>query len=236
MWRADRPRKTLSNSRIAGLYRLGIAERIDELQRLEWLSGADAERLRCGMATLSSATADRMIENVVGVYGLPFAIAPNFIVNGRDYIVPMVVEEPSIVAATSNAARTARTTGGFTSRCSESMLAGQIHVSDIDDVDLALERIAAAEEELLSRCNAVHPRLTERGGGVREIDARHLELANGTEILAVHLLTDTCDAMGANLVNTICESVAPNIAELCGGNVALRILSLTGQPHTTRAL
>ena len=215
----------MSDSRIAGLYRLGIAERIDELQRLKWLSGADAERLRCGMATLSSATADRMIENVVGVYGLPFAIAPNFIVNGRDYIVPMVVEEPSIVAATSNAARTARTTGGFTSQCSESMLAGQIHVSDIDDVDLALERIAAAEEELLSRCNAVHPRLTERGGGAHEIDARHLELANGTDILAVHLLVDTCDAMGANLVNTICESVAPNIAELCGGNVALRILS-----------
>ncbi len=215
----------MSDSRITGLYRLSVAERIDELQRLGWLSSADAERLRQGRIALSPAIADRMIENVIGVYGLPFAIAPNFVVNGRDYIVPMVVEEPSIVAATSNAARMARITGGFTSRCSESLLAGQVYVADIRDVDAALERIGAAEEELLALCNAVHPRLTERGGGVREVEARQVELANGSRVLAVHLLADTRDAMGANLVNTICESIAPRIAELCGGNVALRILS-----------
>ena len=215
----------MSDSRITGLYRLSVAERIDELQRLGWLSGADAERLRQGRVALLPAIADRMIENVIGVYGLPFAIAPNFLVNGRDYIVPMVVEEPSIVAATSNAARIARITGGFASRCSESLLAGQVYVSDIRDVDAALERIGAAEEELLALCNAVHPRLTERGGGVREVEARQVELANGSRVLAIHLLADTRDAMGANLVNTICESIAPRIAELCGGNVALRILS-----------
>ena len=204
---------------------MSVAERIDELQRLGWLSSADAERLRQGRVALSPATADRMIENVIGVYGLPFAIAPNFVVNGRDYIVPMVVEEPSIVAATSNAAGMARVTGGFTSRCSESMLAGQVYVAEIRDIDAAFERIAAAEDELLALCNAVHPRLTERGGGVREVEAHQVELANGTRVLAVHFLADTRDAMGANLVNTICESIAPRIAELCGGNVALRILS-----------
>jgi len=215
----------LSDSRITGLYRLSVAERIDELQRLGWFSDADAELLRQGRHTLLTVTADRMIENVVGVFGLPLGIAPNFTVNGRDYIVPMVVEEPSIVAATSDAARMARASGGFVSQCTESMLVGQVHVADVNDADAAIERIDAAREKLLALANSVHPRLTERGGGVREIESRHLELANGTNTIAVHLVVDTRDAMGANLVNTICEAVAQDIAELCEGKVALRILS-----------
>ena len=215
----------MSNSRITGLYRLSVTERIDELLRLGSLSEVDAELLRQGKHTLSTVTADKMIENVVGVFGLPFAIAPNFIVNGRDYIVPMVVEEPSIVAATSNAAKLARPTGGFTSQCMEALLIGQIHVSGVGDTDLALKNLVAAEDELLALCSAVQPRLTERGGGVRAIESRHIELADGSRIVAVHLLVDTCDAMGANLVNTICEAVAPRVGELCGGAIALRILS-----------
>lgn len=215
----------MSDSRITGLYRLSVAERIAELQRLGWLSAVDAELLQQGRHVLLPARADRMIENVVGVFAMPLAIAPNFVVNGRDYIVPMVVEEPSIVAATSNAARMARATGGFTSHSSESLLIGQIHVSDIDDVEVALERITAARDELLGLCNAVHPRLTERGGGVRDIESHHIELPSGVDVIAVHLLVDTCDAMGANLVNTICEAAASRIAALCDGNVALRILS-----------
>jgi len=215
----------VSDSRITGLYRLSVAERIAELQRLGWLSAVDAELLQQGRHVLLPARADRMIENVVGVFAMPLAIAPNFVVNGRDYIVPMVVEEPSIVAATSNAARMARATGGFTSHSSESLLIGQIHVSDIDDVEVALERITAARDELLGLCNAVHPRLTERGGGVRDIESHHIELPSGVDVIAVHLLVDTCDAMGANLVNTICEAAASRIAALCDGNVALRILS-----------
>jgi hydroxymethylglutaryl-CoA reductase len=215
----------LSDSRITGLYRLSVAERIAELRRLGWLSDVDAELLHQGRQVLLPASADKMIENVVGVFAMPLAIAPNFIVNGRDYIVPMAVEEPSIVAATSNAARLARVTGGFTSCASESLLIGQIHLSDIDDVAAALGRITAARDELLSLCNAVHPRLAERGGGVREIESRHIELPNGGNSIVVHLLVDTCDAMGANLVNTICEAVASRLAALCDGNVALRILS-----------
>lgn len=215
----------MSNSRIKGLYRLSVAERIGELQRLGWLDAADTELLRQGRHVLSPVAADKIIENVVGIFGLPYAIAPNFIVNGRDMIVPMVVEEPSIVAATSSAARMARSTGGFTAECPESLLRGQVHVTSIVDVDKALTELQQARTELLGIANAVHPRLTDRGGGVQDIEVRLLELANSTAAIAVHLLVDTCDAMGANLVNTICEAVAPRIAEICGGQVALRILS-----------
>jgi hydroxymethylglutaryl-CoA reductase len=215
----------LSDSRISGLYRQTVAERIGELHRLGWLSAADAELLRQGRHVLSSAAADKIIENVIGVFGLPFAIAPNFIVNGRDYIVPMVVEEPSIVAATSNAARLARNSGGFESASDESLLAGQVHVTGIADVAAAVQALSEARQDLIARANAVHPRLVARGGGVREIEVRQLQLPDSSTVIAVHFLVDTCDAMGANLVNTICEMVAPRLAELCGGDVALRILS-----------
>ena len=127
----------MSDSRISGLYRRSVAERIDELQRLGWLGASDAELLRQGRQVLLPAAADRMIENVIGVFGLPLAIAPNFIVDGRDYLVPMVVEEPSIVAATSGAARLARDGGGFATACDESLLAGQIHLAQPGDAAAA---------------------------------------------------------------------------------------------------
>ena len=215
----------MSDSRIKGLYRLSIAERIGTLQQQGWLSAADAELLRQGKHVLSLAVADRMIENVVGVFGLPMAIAPNFVVNNQDYIVPMVVEEPSIVAATSNAARLARSSGGFTASCSESLLVGQIHVTNVGDPESALSKLNSASVELLERANAVHPRLVTRGGGVREVVSRLISLGDGATAITVYMLVDTCDAMGANLVNTICEAVASRVAELCGGEVALAILS-----------
>jgi hydroxymethylglutaryl-CoA reductase len=215
----------LSDSRIPGLYRLSIGERIDELVRLDCLSETDAVLLRSGSHVLSSGAADNIIENVVATFGLPFAVAPNFLVDGRDYIVPLVVEEPSIVAAVSGAARLARPSGGFTTECDESLLAGQVHLKDVVDIDRASSAILNAKDELLQQANAVHPRLVTRGGGVREIEVRELELADGSQSIVVQLLVDTCDAMGANLVNTICEVVAPKIATLCGGNVAMSIIS-----------
>ena len=215
----------MNDSRIGGLYRLSVPERIDELQRRGWLGAVEAEQLRQGRSTLLPASADKMVENVLGVFGLPFAVAPNFIINGRDYIVPMVVEEPSVVAATSGAAMMARPTGGFTTSCDESLLIGQIHVCDVDDCGAAVEMLTDARDELLELCDIVHPRLVKRGGGVRDIEHHVLRLPNGDAALAVHVLVDTQDAMGANLVNTICEAIAPRVAELCGGHVALRILS-----------
>ena len=215
----------MKDSRLSGFYKLSIVERIGALQRQGWLTSDDAERLKNGRQVLSAAAADKIIENVVGVFGLPFGIAPNFLVNGEDRMVPLVVEEPSIVAALSGAARLARGGGGFTAICEESLLIGQIHLADCHDPDAALQALRAARPEILKAANVVHPRLTARGGGVRDLEFRRLELPNGDPLLVVHLLIDTADAMGANLVNTICEAIAPRIAALSGGKVALRILS-----------
>lgn len=215
----------MSDSRIPGLYRLGNGERIDELVRLGWLAESDAVSLRGGHHVLSLQAADKIIENVIATFGLPFAIAPNFIVDGRDYVVPLVVEEPSIVAALSGAARLARSGGGFEAECEESLLIGQVHLTDVDDQSSASSSIMEAKEQLLATANKVHPRLVARGGGTRDLEVRELELSDGQPTLAVHLLVDTCDAMGANLVNTICEAVAPELAALCGGKVSMSILS-----------
>ncbi len=215
----------MKNSRISRLHRLGVPGRIDELERLGWLSRTDAELLRLGRHVLTSARADRIVENVIGVFGLPLAIAPNFVVNGRSTLVPMVVEEPSIVAGASNAARLAAATGGFVSECPESLLAGQIHVTDIADVDAAIARLAKVRAELVAQADAVHPRLAARGGGVRDIEFRPLALPDGGSAIVLHVLVDTCDAMGANLVDAICESLAPSVVARCGGRAALCILS-----------
>jgi hydroxymethylglutaryl-CoA reductase len=215
----------VKDSQISGFYRLDTGRRIDRLEERGLLSADDAAALREGRHVLLPAQADKVIENVIGVFGLPFAIAPNFVINGVDRLAPMVVEEPSIVAGLSFAAALARRSGGFQAHCNESLLAGQIHLVNVADAAAAEERIKAAADELLQAANAVHPRLVARGGGVRDIEVRQLSLPGGESALAVHLLVDTRDAMGANLVNTICEAVAPRFADICGGKVAMRILS-----------
>ena len=215
----------MNDSRISGLYRLDLGERIDELVQSGWLSEIDATALRNGAQVLSPRSADKLIENVIATFALPFAIAPNFRVNGRDYIVPLVVEEPSIVAALSGAARMARSGGGFEVDSDESLATGQVHLVRIADTQAASSTILAAKDRLLALANEVQPRLAARGGGVRDIEVRELALPGGDDSLVVHLLVDTCDAMGANLVNTICEAVAPELAALTDGEVAMSILS-----------
>jgi hydroxymethylglutaryl-CoA reductase len=215
----------VNDSLISGFYRLDIRQRIERLQQRGLLSADDASTLREGRHVLLPAAADRIIENVIGVFGLPFAISPNFVINGTGRLAPMVVEEPSIVAGLSFAAALASRNGGFRASCDESLLAGQIHITNIADAGAAAASIEAAADELLAAANAVHPRLGERGGGVRDVEVRRLSLPGGEAALAVHLLVDTCDAMGANLVNTICEAIAPRVAGICGGTVAMRILS-----------
>lgn len=213
----------MSDSRISGLHKLDIAARLDKLHELGWLSSADVDLLKQGQQVLRPSAANKMVENVVGVFGLPLAIAPNFIVNGRDYLVPMAVEEPSVVAAVSNAAKLARP-DGFETHCDEWLIAGQIHVTDVADIQGALQSLEDKKTQLLAAANAVHPRLARHGGGVRDIELRTVETVSGS-VLAVHVLAETGDAMGANIVNTICEALAPRIAEICGGSIALRILS-----------
>lgn len=215
----------MNDSRLPGFHELDISGRIETLRQRGYLSADDAERLRGGHHVLSSAAADRIIENVVGVFGLPFAVAPNFRVNDRDYIVPLVVEEPSIVAALSSAARLARNGGGFHATSEESLLAGQVYITGAADAPAALQAVQVEKQALVDFANDVHPRLVARGGGVRDLTVELLELPDGEPLIRVHLLVDTVDAMGANLVNTVCERVAPRIASLCEGDVALRILS-----------
>ncbi len=210
---------------MAGLYKLSVAERIAELENLGWLSSSAARNLQAGRQVIGAVAADKIIENVVGVVGLPLAIAPNFIVNERECIVPLVVEEPSIVAALSSAAALARITDGFSATLSESLLAGQIHVVGIRDVNAAIAALEASSDEILSLANAVHPRLLARGGGVRDIEWRLVQLRDETSLVVVHVLVDTCDAMGANLVNTICEGMAPRVEEISNGRAILKILS-----------
>jgi hydroxymethylglutaryl-CoA reductase len=214
----------VSDSRISGLHKLDVSARLDELGRLGWLSSIDVELLKQGQQVLRIAAADQMVENVIGVFGLPLAVAPNFIVNGRDYIVPMVVEEPSVVAALSNAAKLARPEG-FTAICDDWLLAGQVYVTGVIDVGNALAELESCRQNLLDQANAVHPGLAKYGGGVRDIEFRDLVLGDDSVAIAIHILVATGDAMGANIVNAICESLAARIGEICGGNIALRILS-----------
>jgi hydroxymethylglutaryl-CoA reductase len=170
---------------------------------------------------LDTATADKTVENVVGTYALPFALGLNVRINGRDHLAPMVVEEPSVVAAASNAARMIREGGGFIAESDAPIMAAQVQLWDVADPEGATTRVMAAREELLAMADAAVPGLTARGGGARDLEARDL----GDGLYVVHVLVDVRDAMGANLVNTVAERLAPTIAALAGGAVGLRILT-----------
>lgn len=213
------------DSRIPDFFRMTIVERIDALASLGALSADDVDALTSGRPLLPVESADKLIENVIGTYSLPFAVAPNFRINGRDYLVPMVVEEPSIVAGLSGAAKLARDGGGFTVSVGESLLAGQIHLIDIDDPDTIIFALNRHVPQLLIMANQVLPNLEARGGGCRDIEFGKSQLPDGRWTIVLHLLTDTQDAMGANLVNTVCERIAPEVEALAGGRAVLKILS-----------
>ncbi len=214
-----------TDSAIAGFYRLTVTQRIDRLVEQGVLGDEDADRLRRGEFVLSGNTADRMIENVIGVFGMPLAIAPNFRINGRDCLIPMVVEEPSIVAGLSGAAKLARPAGGFDVQIPESLLIGQMQLIDVDDPDQTILALHQRKAELMRMANVMQPNLLARGGGVRDIEYFKYRLPDGRWTVVLHLLVDACDAMGANLVNTICEGIAPRVEVLTGAQVAMKILS-----------
>jgi hydroxymethylglutaryl-CoA reductase len=212
-----------SSSRISGFFRLSPAER---RRRLLGLANLPAEGFAAvDPGALPLDVADGMIENVIGVYALPFAVAVNFTVDGGDTLVPMVVEEPSVVAAASNAARMVRPSG-FHTVVSAPVMIGQIQVTDIEDVDAAAGVLRAHAEELLGDARRLVPRLAERGGGPIALDVRPLARSGPDGgMLVVHLHVDCRDAMGANLVNTLCEALATRVADLAEGRPGLRILS-----------
>ncbi|TFD32240.1 hydroxymethylglutaryl-CoA reductase, degradative [Cryobacterium cryoconiti] len=216
----------MSRSRIPRFYQLSVSERIALLEQRGVLSTDAAAQLTGGTSALDVAAADRLIENVIGVFSLPMGLGLNFQINGQDYLVPMVVEEPSIVAAVSSTARLVRQAGGFTSVADEPLLIGQIQVVDVTDPERARADLLARGDELVHLANSGHPNMVARGGGARGIEVflRGATAQNGV-LLVVHLLVDTRDAMGANLVNSMCERLAPLVEEISGGRVFLRILS-----------
>ena len=215
----------MKSSRIKGLHHLSIGDRIDTLRGRGFLDPESAMSLARGEALLPQQVADRMIENVIGVFGLPFGIAPNFVVNEKDYLVPMVVEEPSIVAGASSAAKLVRDNAGFRATSMDPMMIGQVQIVGIDDPDKAVQALYAEESKLLALANSLHPRLVERGGGAREVEYFKYRLPDGDWTVVLHLLVDTRDAMGANIVNTMCEGLTSHVEKICSGNVILRILS-----------
>jgi hydroxymethylglutaryl-CoA reductase len=224
----------MPSSRLAGFYKKPLDARVEEVASWADLDAEEKTTLHGAMA-LSPEQADQMIENVVGLHALPLGIAVNFLVNDRDVLVPMVIEEPSVVAGASFAAKLARAGGGFTARTTPPEMIGQIQVLDIADPWSARFDVRAAREELLARANEVDPVLVELGGGARDLEARVLEHTAVGPMLIVHLIFDCRDAMGANAVNTACEALAPRVEQVTGGRVMLRILSNLADRRIARA-
>lgn len=236
-----------NSSRLPGFYKLSIPERQKIIAEKRDLSDDEISALTDGGMTVELA--DRMVENLVGIYGMPMGIAANFLINNRDYLIPMVIEEPSVVAACSHAAKLVRDSGGFFASADDPILVGQIQVLmdgarngespdllvTIDQLSQARDRILAASPELIELANSANPNLVKRGGGAREIQVRDFFDPRTGPMLVVHLAFDTRDAMGANLVNTACEMIAGRVAELTGGRVNLRILTNLSDRRIARA-
>jgi hydroxymethylglutaryl-CoA reductase len=212
------------------------AERVRAVHERGLLTDSDLERLSSGGATLDIGAADKMIENVIGVMGMPIGLGLNFLINGRDYVVPLVVEEPSIVAALSAAAKLTRDSGGYHATSTPPILIGQIQVIEVPDMDRAMTAVLARRQEILDLANSFHPRMVARGGGAVDVEVRNYPMTTADgEMLVVHLLVDTRDAMGANLVNGMCEGVASLIESITEGKVFLRILSNLADRALARA-
>ncbi|GGA78788.1 hydroxymethylglutaryl-CoA reductase, degradative [Ornithinibacillus halotolerans] len=217
----------MKSSRIPGFYKKTIEERRELLKQALEFSDDDLSVL-ASQEALPIETADKMIENVIGTFPLPLGLGLNFLINGKDYIIPMAVEEPSIVASASHIAKIVRDAGGFKTEASERIMIGQIQVVGCKDFDYAKESILNVKNELIKAANATYPSIVARGGGARDLDVRILNdspNSNYGKMLVVHVYIDTCDAMGANIINTMVESLAPTVEEITEGKVYLRILS-----------
>ncbi|MFX1281377.1 MAG: hydroxymethylglutaryl-CoA reductase, degradative [Promethearchaeota archaeon] len=210
-------------SDISGFYKLSLEERQQKISQILNLSKEDVNILK-NLGYFTSGQIDTLIENVIGSYQLPFGLAFNFKINKRDYIIPMVIEEPSVVAAASNAAKFARKYGGFTSENVKSIMISQIQITQIDNIDYVKNQILDNKDKILRIANEQDPLLNELGGGALELELRELNTRKG-KMLIIHLLVNVLDAMGANVVNTMAEAVSPFIEEITNGKIYLRILS-----------
>ncbi|MEN4040940.1 MAG: hydroxymethylglutaryl-CoA reductase, degradative [Anaerolineaceae bacterium] len=215
-------------------YQLSIADRRQQIAAQAGLTPEELAALG-GAGGLSLEQADHMIENVVGLYALPLGIAQNFVVNGREVLVPMAIEEPSVVAGASFMARLARAGGGFTAHASAPEMIGQMQILDLDDAPAARQLILEQKQRLLEEAAAVDSALLRLGGGPRDLQVRQLEHPALGAFLALHLIVDVRDAMGANTVNTALERLAPLVEQITGGRVLLRIVSNLADRRLARA-
>jgi hydroxymethylglutaryl-CoA reductase len=207
-------------SRISGFYRLPLSLRRRAVCEV---SGVDFDELVESLERggLDPTMADKIVENVLGTYGLPFGIALNAKINGQDRLIPMVVEEPSVIAATSNAARIVRGEGGFQAEIPEALMTAQVQLTMVSDPERGAARVRAAAHDLLALAARSVPGLIARGGGPRSLEVRDL----GEGMLVVHVYLDCKDAMGANLANSVAEAIGEDVARVAGGRLGLRILS-----------
>ncbi|MBU6996036.1 MAG: hydroxymethylglutaryl-CoA reductase, degradative [Theionarchaea archaeon] len=216
-------------SELKGFYKLPLEERLRTLKEVAGLSAEDIKILQ--ETGLGMDQAQKMIENVVGTFELPFGVAVNFLISGKDYVIPMVIEEPSVVAAASNAAKLARPGGGFSTSSTDPIMIGQIQLVNVDSPSSARLQILEQKQTILELANQQDPVLLRFGGGCKDIDVKVLD--NG--MVVTHLLVDCRDAMGANAVNTMAEAVAPLIEDITGGQVYLRIISNLATYRLARA-
>jgi len=221
----------LERSRIPGFYKLSPAERLKIIAEKTSLSVDDIAQLSAG---LSVEQADRMVENVIGIFQVPLGIATNFIIDGREMVIPMATEEPSVIAAASNGARMARGGGGFVTSSTGPVMRAQIQVAGIADPFAARQEILVHKDELTKMANDKDPLLVKYGGGVKNIEVHVIDSRLGPMVVT-HLMVDCRDAMGANAVNTMAEALAPKIEEISGGKVYLRIISNLADLRLARA-
>jgi hydroxymethylglutaryl-CoA reductase len=221
------------SSRLPGFYKLSLEDRAAVVTELAGLT-ADEKAILLGEG-LRPTQADQMIENVVGIHALPLGVAVNFLINDQNYLIPMAIEEPSVVAGASFAARLVRGGGGFTTSSDEPVMIGQIQVMDVADSQAACSKLLAQKSRLLQLADQTDPLLVSLGGGAHDLTVRIVEGNTVGPMVIVHLLFDCRDAMGANTVNTACEALAPEVETITGGRVVLRILSNLADRRLARA-
>ncbi|NIM93140.1 MAG: hydroxymethylglutaryl-CoA reductase, degradative [Anaerolineales bacterium] len=221
-------------SKLPGFYNLQIQDRLERLLSVSGLS-AESIQIFSGVDGLTISQADHMIENAIGIFGLPLGIATNFLINEREVLIPMAIEEPSVVAGASFMAKLVREGGGFHAEASDSEMIGQIQILDVEDPEDAIEKLSANRDKILDVARMADPVLVDLGGGPRDIEVRILRDTPVGPIIVLHLIMDTLDAMGANAVNTAVEALSPLVEQLTGGRVHLRILSNLADRRLARA-
>jgi len=213
----------VEDSRLKGFYKLSVEERRSLIANIANLDDETRNALSSG-GGLSDDAADNMVENVIGTMALPVGIAANFLIDGKQYVIPFVMEEASVVAAASNMAKRCHAKGGFRTNCDDSVMIAQIQLLDIDDIESAISTIEENKQELIDECNSLPSAIIRLGGGCKDIELRSIDTGVG-QMLIVHLVVDCLDAMGANAVNTMAEMVAPSLEKMTNGRAHLRILS-----------